>query len=84
MMARCHQEIAVLEKYDEAQFVQQQQHFSALVDNSAKYLLLREQLGADMRSVIDSVYEAQLAKRCHAIHTLLFKAVMTDAEGGQE
>ncbi|XIH76765.1 hypothetical protein C1N56_02500 [Pantoea sp. SGAir0175] len=79
-MTRCQKEIAVLAKYDKGQFLQQKQHFNALRDNSAKYLLLREQLSTDMRITLDSIYEAQLAKRCHTIHSLLFEAIMADAE----
>lgn len=79
-LAQCQSEVAALAQYDAARYQQQQTALNDLLDRSAHYLLTRPQLGNDMHTVLDSVYQAQLAKRCHQIHIELFHAMVDRAD----
>lgn len=78
---RCQAEVSALAQYDEARFQQQHDALYGLMDRSAKYLLTRPQLAADMQATLDSVYQAELAKRCQQIHSELFRAMLAQADG---
>lgn len=78
---RCQSEVSALAQYDNTGFQQQHDALNGLLDRSAKYLLTRPQLAADMQSTLDSVYQAELAKRCQQIHSELFRAMLAQADG---
>lgn len=78
---RCQNEVSALAQYDDVRYQQQHDALSNLMDRSAKYLLTRPQLGVDMQATLDSVYQAELAKRCQHIHSELFRAMLAQADG---
>ncbi|MRS17799.1 hypothetical protein GJV08_01360 [Enterobacteriaceae bacterium RIT692] len=80
-LSRCQAEVSALAQYDDVRFQQQHDALNSLMDRSAKYLLTRPQLAADMQATLDSVYQAELAKRCQQIHSELFRAMLAQADG---
>lgn len=76
---RCQSEVNALSQYDETSYQRQHDAMSALLDRSAKYLLTRPQLTEDMQLTLDSVFQAELAKRCQQIHAELFRAMLAQA-----
>ncbi|WP_312664078.1 hypothetical protein [Pantoea sp. CTOTU49201] len=80
-LTRCQSEVSALAQYDDIRFQHQHDTLNSLMDRSAKYLLTRPQLAADMQATLDSVYQAELAKRCQQIHSELFRAMLAQADG---
>lgn len=78
---RCQAEVSALAHYDDTSFQLQHHALSGLMDRSAKYLLTRPRLAADMQATLDSVYQAELAKRCQDIHSELFRAMLAQVDG---
>lgn len=76
----CQSELAALQLYDVVSWQKQDTALNTLLDRSAKYLLTRPKLSTDMQSLLDSVYQAQLATRCQRIHVTLFDALMQQAK----
>ena len=80
-LLRCQNELAAMEQYDAARFKKYDAAITILLNNSARYLLTRDQMSEDTQSVIDSVYQARIAQDCQAIHIDLYKAVLAQANG---
>lgn len=78
---RCQSELSALAHYDLARYQTQHSALNGLLDRSAKYLLTRAQLNRDVQATLDSVYQAELAKRCQNIHSELFRAMLAQADG---
>jgi hypothetical protein len=79
-LQQCQSELKTLESYHHQRFQRQNAAMSNLLSSSAQYLLLRSDLSADMLPVLDSIYQAQLARLCQQIHVDLFQAMIAQAD----
>lgn len=78
----CQDELAVIKQYDAVRYEQHNGKLTVLLNNSAKYLLTREQVSEDIKSVVDGVFQSQLAQECQEIHITLYKSILSQTGGG--
>ncbi|MCU6159797.1 hypothetical protein KWI07_05090 [Enterobacter bugandensis] len=78
----CQDELAVIKQYDAARYEQHNGKLTALLNNSARYLLTRDQVSNDITSVVDGVLQSRLAQECQDIHITLYKSIL--AQSGED
>ncbi|MCP1115425.1 hypothetical protein M6B24_19630 [Enterobacter bugandensis] len=81
-LQRCQDELAALKQYDAARFEKHNGTLTVLLNNSAQYLLTRDKVQEDIKSVVDSIFQAQLARECQAIHIALYQSIVSQTDEG--
>lgn len=79
-LAQCRSELQSLRGVDAALYNRNKARLDAVTERASRYTVMRDRLGADMQDVMDSVYQAQLARLCHQIHSDLFSALLQHAD----
>lgn len=78
----CQDELAVIKQYDAARYEQHNGRLTVLLNNSARYLLTRDQVSNDITSVVDGVFQSRLAQECQDIHITLYKSILSQSGEG--
>ncbi len=78
----CQDELAVIKQYDAARYEQHNVRLTVLLNNSARYLLTRDQVSNDITSVVDGVFQSRLAQECQDIHITLYKSILSQSGEG--
>lgn len=79
-LEQCRAELTALRAFDTQSYTRQKTALEASVSKASQYALMKPGLSADIQQVMDSVYQAQLARRCQDIHTELFRLMLAHAD----
>lgn len=77
----CLTDLNSLKSLDMGSYQRQKRVLDASMHSASQYLLMRPKLSVDMRSVMDSVYQAKISRNCLQIHNKLFSLLLTQADG---
>ncbi|WP_371972991.1 hypothetical protein ACB496_15375 [Lelliottia nimipressuralis] len=79
----CLNELNTLKNVDQAGYDRQARALNAEMTRAVRYLLQRDQLNQEMRSVMDKLYQARLTGQCQSVHNTLFDVLLVQANGGE-
>lgn len=79
-LAQCQTELVSLRAFDSIIYNQQKIALDSSIRKASQYSLMRTKLSTDMQQVMDSVYQAQLARQCQEIHAQLFQLMLKHAD----
>lgn len=77
----CLGELGTLRNVDQAGYERQSRALNAEIARATRYLLQRDQLNPEMRSVLDRQYQARLTSQCQSVHNTLFDVLLGQASG---
>lgn len=79
----CLNELNTLKNVDQAGYDRQARALNGEMARAIRYLLQREQLNQEMRTVMDKLYQARLTGQCQSVHNALFDVLLVQANGGE-
>lgn len=79
-LEQCRAELTALRAFDTQSYTRQKTALETSVSKTSQYALMKSGLSADIQQVMDSVYQAQLARRCQDIHAELFRLMLAHAD----
>ena len=80
-MGTCLNNLNMLKTYSQTEYSRQTGALNADIGRATHYLMVRDQLSGDMRSVMDNIYQSRLTSRCQSIHNALFDSLLNQAGG---
>jgi hypothetical protein len=69
----------MLKTFSQVEYTRQADALNGNIGKAAHYLMVRDQLSGDMRSVMDNIYQSRLSSLCKSIHNFLFDGVLNQA-----
>lgn len=79
----CLNELNTLKNVDQPGYERQARALNGEMARAVRYLLQRDQLNQEMRSVMDKLYQARLTGQCQSVHNTLFDVLLVQANGGE-
>lgn len=80
-LSLCQSELKSLQGVDSKLYQHHKAQLESNLARASQYIVMRPGLSGDMQSVMDSVYQAQIARTCQQIHADLFASLLKQADG---
>lgn len=80
-LSACRSELKTLQGVDAGLYHRNQAQLDNSLSRASQYIVMRPGLSTDMQNVMDSVYQAQIARACQQIHADLFASLLKQADG---
>lgn len=80
-MNTCLNDLNILKTFSQTQYDSQSGALNGVIGRATHYLLMRNQLSADMQKVMDNIWQSRLTAQCQSIHNALFDGLLRQAGG---
>ena len=77
---QCRKEIDVLKLYNKASYAKYEAEYQAIASKTAKYMQIKDSLGADLNYMVMPAYQFQIREFCFRVKTRLSELVLRQAK----
>lgn len=77
---QCRKELDVLKVYNKPSYVKYEAEYQAIASKTAKYMQIKDSLGADLNYMVMPAYQFQIREFCFRVKTRLSELVLRQAK----